>query len=361
MRVAIITDTHSGAGNDNQHLNEYFLQFYEKLFFPYLKERKIEHVIHLGDTFDRRKYVNFNTLHSWHTRVFQPLSDMCERVDILIGNHDCYFKNTNQVNSVDELLSKYKNFHSYIGTTEVTVGGRKILYVPWICEDNTEHSLRMISESDATVCMGHLELIGFEMYAGHINADKGMGSGIFEKFDMTLSGHFHQKSSMGNIHYLGAPYPMMWGDYGSPRGFHVLDTEKMKLSFVPNDDQMFHKIQYDDSKATLEELLSKDFAHLAGRFVKVIVQNKQNPYWFEQVFEKLQKSNPADLSVIDAAIDISNHGDVEVEEAKDTMTILRECVDSCSDVPSQRSALNDLLREIYVEALNSNEYMQSNG
>lgn len=359
MKVAIITDTHCGAGNDNQSLNEFFLKFYEDVFFPYLKQNNIKTVLHLGDTFDRRKYINFNTLHAWQKRVFQPLNEMCERVDILIGNHDTYYKNTNKVNSVEELLKIYPNFNVYVEPTEVEIDRRKFLYIPWICEDNETRSMQMIAESSAHICAGHLELIGFEMYGGHINADHGHRGELFDKFYMTMSGHFHQKSSRGNTHYLGAPYAMMWGDYGSAKGFHVLDTETMELTFVENPIQMFHKIYYNDSTETYESLLNKDHSNIAGKFVKLIVQKKNNPYWFDQYFENLQKHNPADMSVIESAFEDGISEDVDIDQAKDTLTILKECVDTL-DIEEQKNALNDLLRELYVEALNSNEHIQSN-
>ena len=360
MKIAIITDTHSGAGNDSQAMNEYFLRFYEEVFFPYLEQNNIKNVIHLGDTFDRRKYINFSTLNSWQKRVFKPLNAMCERVDILIGNHDTYYKNTNSVNSVEELLKGYENFRIYPKPTDVSFGNTNILYLPWICEDNAQESMQKLNDSTSKLCMGHLEIIGFEMYAGHLNADKGHRKELFDKFYMTLSGHFHQKSGLGGIHYLGAPYPMMWGDYGCLRGFHVLDTDTLELSFVENPLQIFQKIYYDDSETTLEELIQKDYSKISGMFVKLVVQKKNNPYWFDQFLENLQKHNPCDISVIDSSFEHISHEDENFDETKDTLTILKECVE-CLEVDAHKNMLNDLLRELYTEALNTNEQVQGSG
>ena len=360
MKIAIITDTHTGAGNDNQALNEFFLRFYEEIFFPYIKQNNIKTVVHLGDTFDRRKYINFNTLHSWQKRVFEPLNKLCDRVDVLIGNHDTYFKNTNSVNSVDELLKIYDKFNIYSEPTEVQLGNIKTLYVPWICDDNSQRTIEMINNTSSKVCMGHLELIGFEMYAGHVNVDKGLRSDMFDKFYMTLSGHFHQKSSIGNIHYLGAPYAMMWGDYGSIKGFHVLDTETLELTFIENTIKIFKKIYYNDTDQSLEGLLSQDHSSITGMFIKVIVQKKNNPYWLDQFVESLQKYNPTDLSVIESSIEGGEIDSVDIDQAKDTLSILKECVDAL-EVPNHKNALNDLLRELYIEALNNNDHIQNNG
>ena len=69
MKIAIITDTHFGAKGDSQIFLEHTFKFFEDVFFPTIKERGITNVLHLGDLMDRRKYVNFHTLHQMRTRL----------------------------------------------------------------------------------------------------------------------------------------------------------------------------------------------------------------------------------------------------------------------------------------------------
>lgn len=356
MKVAIITDTHCGAGNDNRFLNESFLEFYDKIFFPYIIENGIKTVIHLGDTFDRRKYINFNTLNSWRDKVFSKLNSYCDRVDIIIGNHDTYFKQTNSVNSITELLTPYEKFKIYSKAEEIKIFDKQILYVPWICDENREETFDAISKSNSKICMGHLEIEGFELYGGHISG--GLSPKIFDKFYTTLSGHYHGKSSKGSIHYLGAPYPMMWGDYGIEKGFHTLDLETLNLKFIKNDISTFHKVYYDDSAGVEYDQFSKtDYSHLANKFVKIIVKTKQSPYMFDKFVEEIQSCNPADLTIIESSFDdVSANEKLEIDEAKDTLTILNEYAESF-EVYSQ--PLKELLKEVYLEALNDNEHIQS--
>ena len=61
MKIALITDLHFGARNDNQGFANYFQRFYSQIFFPYLKEHNIDTVVDLGDTFDRRKFISFTS------------------------------------------------------------------------------------------------------------------------------------------------------------------------------------------------------------------------------------------------------------------------------------------------------------
>ena len=105
MKIALITDQHFGARNDSQIFLDYYEEFYSNVFFPKLEEEGIQTLFMLGDTFDRRKYLNFYTLKRAKEMFFDPLAYMGIDVHILAGNHDTYFKNTNDVNSVDDVTA----------------------------------------------------------------------------------------------------------------------------------------------------------------------------------------------------------------------------------------------------------------
>ena len=92
MKIALLTDTHFGARNDSLIFSDFFRKFYENIFFPTLKERGIRKVIHLGDVVDRRKFINYKTLNSMKDILFDPLEDMGCCMDIIVGNHDIYYK-----------------------------------------------------------------------------------------------------------------------------------------------------------------------------------------------------------------------------------------------------------------------------
>ena len=104
MKIALVTDTHFGARNDNLNFNDYFYKFYEELFFPYLKENNIPTAIHLGDVMDRRKYISYRIAKDFRERFIQPLNHLEVQLHMIVGNHDIYFKNTNDVNSLKELV-----------------------------------------------------------------------------------------------------------------------------------------------------------------------------------------------------------------------------------------------------------------
>ena len=97
MKIAIITDTHWGARNDSQHFTDYFIKFYNDIFFPELLERDINTVVHMGDIVDRRKFINYKTLYQMRHNFFDRCWDQYINLHMIIGNHDTFFKNTNDI------------------------------------------------------------------------------------------------------------------------------------------------------------------------------------------------------------------------------------------------------------------------
>ena len=350
MKIALITDTHWGARGDNRAFAEYFKRFYYEYFFPYLKENNIDTIYHLGDIVDRRKYINFLTARDLRSFVNHCSLNQID-LNVIIGNHDTFFKNTNDVNAMKELYdhSEY-GIKFYDEPTEVIVDGLKIALLPWVCSGNYEQSMKFLEETSAQILFGHLEIAGFEMYRGAVN-DHGFSTKVFDKFDSVMSGHFHHKSSRGNINYLGAPYEITWSDWNDPRGFHVFDTDTRELTFIQNPYKMFHKIHYDDSMNDMESVLDIDTASFTGTFVKVIIHNKNNPYWFDMFIDKIEKSGVIDLQVVEDNLNLNLEDDSDiVDEAEDTLTILRKYCDHVGTKVDKKK-LDAFLTGLYEEAL----------
>lgn len=355
MKIALITDQHFGARTDSIALSDYFKKFYETVFFPFLEENGINRVIGLGDTFDRRKYINFDTLRRCREYYFDVLQERGITLDLIVGNHDTYFKNTNEVNSPSLLLSgEYKNINIIASSCEIVYDGLPIAFVPWICTDNQEETFNFIKSTKAQVLMGHLDLIGFEMHRGAYNYH-GYNAKLFDKFDVVCSGHFHHRSSRGNINYLGSPYEMSWSDFGDPKGFHVFDTDTRKLTFVKNPYCLFNKLEYDDSDKTLEDITAMEFDHLADSYVKVIVSAKNNPYWFDIFIQKLEKVGLGDLQVTDdhLNLDIDDEEHLLGDDVETTVLILRQAAEQIGEYQDliTTEEMGSFLTTLYNEAL----------
>lgn len=347
MKIALITDVHWGARNDSTAFIEFYQKFYEHCFFPTLEENGIDTIIMLGDTFDRRKYTNHNTIKAAKEIFFDPLKQKGITSYMIIGNHDTFFKNSNSVNSVELLLAEYDNIVSIPDPTTLTIGGTKIAMIPWICADNYAASFKEISDTTADICMGHLEIGGFEMYRGH-PSEGGLSPDSFGKFDMVFSGHYHHRSTRGNITYLGTPYELTWQDYNDPKGFHIFDTETRELTFCQNPYTMFVRLEYNDKNQEPIDLAALD---LRSTFVKLVVTNKTDFYKFDVFVNTLYNKGCHDVKIIEDMSEFQNGSVDETVDLEDTLSILSNYIDSVNtDIDKEN--IKTFMKSLFVEAIN---------
>jgi len=340
MKIAIITDTHYGARKGSKSFHDYFEQFYKNVFFPTLEQYGIDTVIHMGDAFDSRKSIDYQSL-EWSKRVvFEPLKN-CD-VHMVVGNHDTYYKNTNTINSPELLLKNYPNVKTYSKPTEVCVGNLNILLLPWINQENEKETLKLIKKTTSKVAMGHLELQGFRVNR-QIVMENGLDSKLFEKFERVFSGHYHTRSNDGRVFYLGNPYEIYWTDVNDTRGFTIFDTETLEHFHIDNPYKMFYNIYYEDT-------LAKDFEfeEYSNKIVKVIVRKKTNPKEFEKFLDKLYESNVQDLKIVEN-FQVQEVEDISHFESEDTFSILDRYIQE-SEIELDKSTLKNLIREVYQEA-----------
>ena len=342
MKVVLITDTHFGARNDNRIFQNYFNRFYHDIFFPELFKREIKTVIHLGDLVDRRRTINFVTLDEMKNNFINVLVENNIDTHIIIGNHDAYYKNTNQINSVNQLISSYvPHINVYDTSTTVSIGEYELCFIPWICADNAKETFKHIKKTKAQLAFGHLNINGYPMFKGRLS-DHGYERKDFDKFDMVFSGHFHTKINDDKVYYLGAPYQMNWNDFDDQKGFHILDLETREIEFIKNPYAMFHKLYYEENSK------EKNFSQYEESYLKVIVEEQNNPVKFQKYMDKLYKANPADLKIIQDVSEYSS--DDVIDETEDTLTVLENYVNDL-ELDCDKKKLNSIFSELYSEAL----------
>ena len=343
MKIAIITDQHFGARKNSKLFHDYFLKFYEDVFFPTLEKEGITTIIDMGDTFDSRKGIDFAALQWSKENYFDRLRDMGVTVHTIVGNHTAYYKNTNDINAIDLLLREYNNVKVYAETTSIMIDDCNILLVPWINKENEEKSVALINKSQASVCMGHLELNGFRATPGHM-MEHGMDWSIFKKFKKTYSGHYHCRSNQDNIYYLGNPYEMFWNDVNDVnRGFHLFDTETLEHSPVNNPYRLHHIVYYKDTDHQLF-----DARYLKDKIVKLVVRERNDQVKFEKFVDKLYNSNVAELKVVEN-FGLPESEEFEAFESEDTLSILNRYIEE-SDIDLDRSRLQKMVQNVYQEA-----------
>ena len=360
MKIALLADSHFGARNDSAPMQQSMAQFYSRVFFPTLDQWDIKTVIHLGDYFDRRKYTNIGTARFVHETYSLPISQRGITQHILVGNHDIYYRNSTEVNGIEEFYRYDTNVHVYTQPTEIDLDGCPILMLPWIAENNQDATMTALASSSCGIVMGHLEIFGYQMYRGLPNPD-GMNPKLFDRFELVLSGHYHHRTLRDPIAYLGSCYPMIWSDYQDERGFHLFDTETHILTYIENPYSLFMKIVYNDAEKTHDYI--KDLAQnilvtdspYHNAYVKVVVKSKTQAYWFDVMMDSLYKVNAQDVLVIDDIIaDDAEETPSDSAPDVDTLTLMHEFINTLN-ISCDKDELFAYLQSKYQDAVASSQ------
>ena len=344
MKIGLITDTHYNFRKANKSFHEYFAKFYDDIFFPTLEKRKIKTVIHLGDAFDSRKGVDYWALDWAKENVYDRFQDLGITVYNIVGNHDAYYKNSNEINAIDTLLQQYFNVVRVSKPAEYIIEGMKTVLLPWICADNEKETFKLLEQTEAKVVFGHLELNGFSVYPGQYQQE-GLDKKVFQKFDRVYSGHYHTRSDDGKIFYLGNPYQMFWNDVDDIRGFNIFDTNEYELEKFDNPYSMFERIYYDET-----DYKKFDTSYLTNKMVKIVVRKKEDHLKFDKFIDSILKVNPLELKIVENIDVFDDDVDCSDITTEDTLGILDKYVQE-ADFDLNKDMVKKLLRDVYKEAL----------
>ena len=341
MKIGIFTDSHWTARKSSRHLHDYFELFYKNIFFPALEEQGVEIVVHMGDAFDNRKSIDFWGL-DWTRRVvLEPLRKY--EVHMIVGNHDIFLRNSTEINAPELLLKDYPNIKTYSSPTNTKVGGIDMTFIPWICSENYDETLKVIKKSKSKIAMGHLELQGFRVNKHLVMEEHGLDPNIFTKFQKVFSGHYHTRSDNGRIFYLGNPYEMYWTDVNDTRGFHIFDTETFEHTPINNPYKLFYNIYYEDTPHQ-----TFDAREYEKKIVKVIVRKKSNIKSFEKFIDKLYSCGIQELKIIEN-FEIQESEEFNIDEDENTISILNRYIDE-SEFNYNKTIIKGILQDIYKQA-----------
>ena len=346
MKIAILNDTHCGIRNSSEIFLNNSEEFYNNVFFPECEKHGIKQIVHLGDYYDHRKFINFKALNQ-NRRVFlDQLRKRGMSMDIILGNHDVYYKNTNELNSLKECLGHYMNeVHIVTEPKVMQYDSLKMGLVPWICQDNYDLCMNFIRDCKADWIGSHLELNGFEVMRGLTNKH-GMDPKLFSRFEMVLSGHYHCSSKKDNIWYLGSQMEFFWSDAHDPKYFHILDTETREMTKIRNPHTLFEKILYNDEEMDYNNY-NKD---LTNKFVKVVVVNKTDPFIFDRFIDNIQNQKIYELKIAENFNEfIGANVEDENMSFEDTAEIVDTYIDAV-DTDLDKNKIKVEMRQLMTEA-----------
>jgi predicted phosphodiesterase len=347
MKIAILNDTHCGIRNSSEIFLKNAADFYDNVFFPECEKQGVKQIVHLGDYYDHRKFVNFKALNHNRKNFLDPMRRAGMSMDIIPGNHDTFYKNTNDLNSLKELLGYYMNEVNIIMEPKVMeYGSLKMALLPWINQENFDSSMKFIRECKADWLGAHLELDGFELLRG-VKSHGGLDPKLFDKFELVMTGHYHCSSRQDNIWYLGSQLEFSWNDAHDNKYFHIVDTETREVQKIKNNYTLYEKILYDDSKI---EYNSMELQHLDKKFVKVVVVNKKDQFVFDRFVDRIQNRDIYELKIAENFTEFlgENVEDTEMN-FDDTSEIVETYIDAV-DTDLDKERIKSQFRELMTEA-----------
>jgi predicted phosphodiesterase len=347
MKIAILNDTHNGIRNSSEIFLKNAQDFYENIFFPHCEQHGVKQIIHLGDYYDHRKFVNFKALNHNRKYFLNELRTRSMSMDIIPGNHDVFYKNTNDLNALKECLGHYMNeIHIIMEPTVMEYGSLKMALLPWITQDNYEKSMNFIKECKADWLGAHLELTGFEMMRGVTN-QHGMDPKVFKKFEQVLTGHYHVGSKKDNIWYLGSQMEFFWSDADDKKYFHILDTETREITRIHNPYTLFHRIMYNDESY---DYTNYDVSQLDNKFVKIVVISKNDGFTFDRFVDRIQNQDIYELKISENFSEfVGENVDDEGLRIEDTSELVDDYIDGV-DTELDKDKIKLQMRELMTEA-----------
>lgn len=356
MKVALVTDTHFGISNDSPVHAATIKNFFSKCFFPELKKRGISDIIHLGDVVDVRTKISYPTLQLLKNEYILPVVDGDYRVYQIIGNHDVYYRTSNDV-SVADVFEPYSNFSVYNEVKDVQLkDGTKICMLPWINKNNESSVMEHLKSTDADYVMAHLEIKGALMMKGTVS-EHGQEASVFGKFKKVFTGHYHIRSVRDNIVYIGNIAHFNWGDFGEERGFAIWDTVTGDIEYVNSPYSPYKKIYYDDVSNDYSDLSVYDRVDFSDKIIKIVTVNKENPYHFDLFMQYIESKQPYNVSVIENDIlkyHVSDDGSevLDIDRASiDISLTLSEYIKDFNLSEEQNNRVSNILVGLQKEAL----------
>lgn len=346
-KIALISDLHLGVKKSDKTFLDNQMNFLYNEFVPYLKNNNINMIAILGDLFDTRNTLNIFMV-SKTFRFFEYLKEQNIFVYIFQGNHDTYFKTTNEVHSLN-FLKKFDNVCLIEDIELKEIEKRKLLFVPWVV-NNEDFKKRVANKNlHCDVCFGHFDIVGFPLNNTTI-CQEGLETSLFlNNYTLTFSGHFHKRSTYKikdrEIIMIGSPYQITRNDKGDERGFCILDLETLTYEFVNSNRTIkFIDLKYPE-KFTSEQIL--------GNVIDVYVNYNGNDLIdkelqkYVQGIEEYNPAYPPNIFMNNTLFD-GVENDIKIKS-------LSEMIDDFIDnlQIDNKNEIKDIINELYSKSKSS--------
>ena len=359
--IVLLGDLHFGKNKFSKTTLESQLDFFNNQLFDYMKENECSTIIQVGDIFDNRISVDIEYLQNIMVKFFDVLKEKNITFICIVGNHDIYHKSTREYTLLNIIQRLYSNVILINERREILINNKRCYFVPWILPSETLTSDEL---TGINYVFGHFEIRNFEMTKGHLDDHSLLSPEFFKKkksLKKVYSGHYHIKAEKDTITYLGTPYWLDWGDYGTDRGFFLLDSD-FKEKFISNTESIkFIKLKYSDKNVkplTISGLTDKDIditceeiveyadrlrKHKLKLFINYSSDNKHEEYIYtlKQNSLEFEITNNVEISNIIGESYIDNNINTSVPSS--SRTLIKDTV------KKKNNALIPILEELFRE------------
>jgi len=286
-KVAIFSDLHLGVHQNSNFWIDVSLDWVN-WFKDEISSKGIEDIIFCGDFFHYRDEVNLVSLDAGN-KVLEILKDF--NLYMITGNHDCYYKDTSEINSLS-IFKDRKNIHVFDFLNTKYFGDKRFTFCPWGTK------VDKINESD--VIFGHFELQNFKMNAFKICDDGDDPEILIKKAPLIFSGHFHlrdeKKYDTSTIVYAGNPFQMDFGDAYQSKGYYILDVDTLKYEFIENNTTPKHIKVYLSKLIKLKDIDSMS-SFIPNNIIKLVIDKNISSKHLDVLLAKMSTYKPSDLHV----------------------------------------------------------------
>lgn len=287
-KVCCVSDIHIGVHQNSNQWHDITLEW-ARWLADELRSKNVSDIIISGDFFHYRDEIAVNTMH-FVTNVLQIWKEF--NIVMLVGNHDAYYKDRSDVNSLS-ILDGWSNITIIDTPTQALLFGKKSMFCPWgTSEDEIENS---------DVIFGHFEIQNFKQNSFKVCSSGMRSSALLGKSNLIISGHFHIRDERsydnGTILYLGNPYQMDFGDVDSIKGYYILDFNNLTYEFTENKLSPVHNKIYLSELVKIGSITSEVRALFNNNFIKFIIDKNISPDEVDIVLKKFAALNPISINV----------------------------------------------------------------
>lgn len=345
-KVCLVSDIHFGVNKNSEMFLNSSMRFFKDQLVPYLEKEKINHIIILGDVFDNRNTINVRINDEVYNLFSNVLSDF--RVTILIGNHDIYYRTSNEVHSL-KYLNHLPNVDVIDQMIHMDIDGVNTLFCPWVVDYDDTEMLETFETSDADILFGHFDIVGFALNRTRVSTE-GLTTEVFSNFKKVFSGHYHTPSSKKigktEIIYIGSPYQMNRNDLNETKGFIVLNLDTLRYKRVPNTTSVrFVEVEYPEVPTKKE---------VSGNIVDAIINIEKKDLAgnvIDKYIEKIEKLDP--IEKVNVVLNVISDNSSDFDEMKhgkmnSVPDLIEVYINNDDDIEDKEKILNAIM-DIYEE------------